>query len=181
MWPFRDAHWCSGSRRGCFSGYSRLTSNCGSANACSRPLAGPRFLLAISHCTAPACSGSLSLAFANSYRLPFYTLCKTAIFAYFASGRGIDYVYHTFLEPLFREHEPQIDSFIANLKARAGEGAKGSIGWVWDTGRKAMGVSEAEQRSCEALVLSAVLLVWHWLQTWHRVLFRCLIWVFGPR
>lgn len=79
-------------------------------------------------------------------RLPFYTLCKTAVFAYFASGRGIGYVYHTLLEPLFREHEPQIDAFIANLKARAGEGARGSVGWVWDTGRKAMGVSAPRQR-----------------------------------
>lgn len=56
-------------------------------------------------------------------------------------------MYHTLLEPLFREHEPQIDSFLANLKARAGEGAKGSIGWVWDTGRKAMGVSRSSAPS----------------------------------
>lgn len=74
------------------------------------------------------------------------------MFAYFASGRGIDYVYHTLLAPLFREHEPAIDAFLANLKARAGEGARGSVGWVWDAGRKAMGVSTRPHRGAGACV-----------------------------
>lgn len=63
------------------------------------------------------------------------------MFAYFASGRGIAYVYHTLLEPAFKEHEPAIDRFLANIKSSAGQGAKGGIGWIWEYVRNLLGVS----------------------------------------
>lgn len=72
------------------------------------------------------------------------------MFAYFASGRGVDYIYHMVLEPMFKEHEPAIDSFIANLKSRAGEGAKGGIGWVWEYVRNLLGVSALQSQKAAA-------------------------------
>jgi len=74
-----------------------------------------------------------------------YTITKTLVFLYLASpnNSGTPYVYNTVLAPLFAEHEPAIDSFLANIRGRAGDHARGSIGWVWDTIRKALGVRQS--------------------------------------
>jgi hypothetical protein len=65
------------------------------------------------------------------------------VFLYLASPStsGTPYVYNTLLAPTFAEHEREIDAFLANLRGRAGTGARGGLGWLWDTIRKALGVS----------------------------------------
>lgn len=76
-------------------------------------------------------------------RIPLYTLTKTVIFLYLASPAtgGTPYVYNAVLAPLFAEHEPEIDAFLTSLRGRAGSGARGGLGWIWETVRKALGVS----------------------------------------
>lgn len=78
------------------------------------------------------------------FRIPLYTICKTLVFLYLALGsRGTPYVYNTILAPLFAEHEPAIDEFIAGIRGQAGSQARGTFGWLYDFIRRQLGVSIA--------------------------------------
>lgn len=87
-------------------------------------------------------------ALSSNPRIPFYTLCKTFVFLYLALGsRGTPYVYNTILAPLFHEHEPAIDEFIAGVRGQAGSHARGTFGWLYDFIRRQLGVSRRGQKT----------------------------------
>ncbi|WOO76874.1 HVA22-like protein h [Vanrija pseudolonga] len=76
--------------------------------------------------------------------IPFYTIIKTLVFLYLTlpSTYAAPYVYRTFLAPLFAEHEPAIDAFLGDIRAKTTGAAGGTVGWLWETVRKALGLTQ---------------------------------------
>ncbi|KAL1413191.1 hypothetical protein Q8F55_000942 [Vanrija albida] len=76
--------------------------------------------------------------------IPFYTIIKTLVFLYLTlpSPRAAPYVYNTILAPLFAEHEPAIDAFLGDIRAKTTGAAGGTLGWLWETVRKALGLTQ---------------------------------------
>lgn len=67
-------------------------------------------------------------------RIPFYYLFKTLFLLYLAlpQTQGASYLYQTQLEPVLREHEPQIDAALAQLRARVFTFLQARVRMLWD-------------------------------------------------
>ena len=77
---------------------------------------------------------SLILSFSPLKRIPFYYLFKTLFLLYLAlpQTQGASYLYQTQLEPVLREHEPQIDAALAQLRARVFAFLQARARMLWD-------------------------------------------------
>ncbi|KAI0276941.1 TB2/DP1, HVA22 family-domain-containing protein [Russula aff. rugulosa BPL654] len=66
--------------------------------------------------------------------IPFYYLFKTLFLLYLAlpQTQGASYLYQTQLEPVLREHEPQIDAALAQLRARVFAFLQARARMLWD-------------------------------------------------
>jgi len=66
--------------------------------------------------------------------IPFYYLFKTLFLLYLAlpQTQGASYLYQTQLEPVLREHEPQIDAALAQLRARVFTFLQARARMLWD-------------------------------------------------
>ena len=72
--------------------------------------------------------------FSPLYRIPFYYPFKTLFLLYLAlpQTQGASYLYQTQLEPVLREHEPQIDAALAQLRARVFAFLQARARMLWD-------------------------------------------------
>jgi receptor expression-enhancing protein 1/2/3/4 len=76
----------------------------------------------------------LTPPFLPQCRIPFYYLFKMLFLLYLAlpQTQGASYLYQTQLEPVLREHEPQIDAALAQLRARVFAFLQARARMLWD-------------------------------------------------
>jgi receptor expression-enhancing protein 1/2/3/4 len=92
----------------------------------------------VSWCALPDSLMSLMLLltppFLPQCRIPFYYLFKMLFLLYLAlpQTQGASYLYQTQLEPALREHEPQIDAALAQLRARVFAFLQARARMLWD-------------------------------------------------
>ncbi|WVQ79399.1 hypothetical protein IAT38_001496 [Cryptococcus sp. DSM 104549] len=86
--------------------------------------------------------------------LPFYSLIKTCFFLYLSlpQSEGSTYIYHTHLAPLFREHERDIDIFLASLRTRAGSALAGGVGWCWEKAKQQLNIATPADAQAAAML-----------------------------